>query len=42
MVGDTDPKHTSLSGLELFQQLKHHLPQELEDTKAAIEKRLAA
>ena len=27
---------------ELFQQLKHHLPQELEDTKAAIEKRLAA
>ena len=22
MVGDTDPKHTSLSGLELFQQLK--------------------
>ncbi|MEI7785543.1 MAG: phosphoenolpyruvate carboxykinase (GTP) [Betaproteobacteria bacterium] len=27
---------------ELFQQLKHHLPQELEDTRAAIEKRLAA
>ena len=27
---------------ELFQQLKHHLPKELEDTKAAIEKRLAA
>jgi phosphoenolpyruvate carboxykinase (GTP) len=27
---------------ELFQQLKHHLPQELEDTKTAIEKRLAA
>jgi uncharacterized protein (TIGR00369 family) len=22
MVGDTDPKHTSLTGLELFQQLK--------------------
>ena len=22
MIGDTDPKHTSLSGLELFQQLK--------------------
>ena len=22
MVGDTDPKHTSLSGLELFQQLR--------------------
>ena len=27
---------------ELFQQLKHHLPQELEDTRTAIEKRLAA
>jgi phosphoenolpyruvate carboxykinase (GTP) len=27
---------------ELFQQLAHHLPQELKDTKAAIEKRLAA
>ena len=27
---------------ELFQQLKHHLPQELEATRAAIEKRLAA
>jgi phosphoenolpyruvate carboxykinase (GTP) len=27
---------------ELFQQLKHRLPKELEDTKAAIEKRLAA
>jgi hypothetical protein len=22
VIGDTDPKHTSLSGLELFQQLK--------------------
>jgi phosphoenolpyruvate carboxykinase (GTP) len=27
---------------ELFQQLQHHLPRELEETKAAIEKRLAA
>ena len=27
---------------ELFKQLKHHLPKELEDTKGAIEKRLAA
>jgi len=27
---------------ELFQQLKHHLPRELEDTKAAIERKLAA
>jgi phosphoenolpyruvate carboxykinase (GTP) len=27
---------------ELFQQLRHHLPRELEETKAAIEKRLAA
>jgi phosphoenolpyruvate carboxykinase (GTP) len=27
---------------ELFTQLKHNLPQELQDTKAAIEKRLAA
>jgi phosphoenolpyruvate carboxykinase (GTP) len=27
---------------ELFQQLKHHLPRELADTKAAIEKKLAA
>ena len=27
---------------ELFNQLKHHLPHELEETKAAIEKRLAA
>ena len=27
---------------ELFLQLKHHLPQELEDTRTAIEKRLAA
>lgn len=27
---------------ELFQQLAYHLPQELQDTKAAIEKRLAA
>jgi phosphoenolpyruvate carboxykinase (GTP) len=27
---------------ELFQQLEYHLPQELKDTKAMIEKRLAA
>ena len=27
---------------ELFAQLAHHLPKELVDTKAAIEKRLAA
>ncbi len=27
---------------ELFQQLAYHLPRELQDTKAAIEKRLAA
>jgi phosphoenolpyruvate carboxykinase (GTP) len=27
---------------ELFLQLKHHLPRELADTKAAIEKKLAA
>jgi phosphoenolpyruvate carboxykinase (GTP) len=27
---------------ELFEQLRHHLPQELEATKASIEKRLAA
>jgi len=27
---------------ELFQQLKHHLPRELEETKARIEQRLAA
>ncbi|OYY48321.1 MAG: hypothetical protein B7X59_14405, partial [Polaromonas sp. 39-63-203] len=27
---------------ELFQQLAHHLPKELSDTKIAIEKRLAA
>ena len=27
---------------ELFQQLKHHLPRELEETKAAIERKLAA
>ncbi len=27
---------------QLFEQLKHHLPKELETTKAAIEKRLAA
>jgi phosphoenolpyruvate carboxykinase (GTP) len=26
---------------ELFQQLAHHLPQELLDTKASLEKRLA-
>jgi phosphoenolpyruvate carboxykinase (GTP) len=27
---------------ELFTQLHHHLPQALKDTKAAIEKRMAA
>jgi phosphoenolpyruvate carboxykinase (GTP) len=27
---------------ELFQQLRHHLPKELEETKGAIERRLAA
>jgi phosphoenolpyruvate carboxykinase (GTP) len=27
---------------ELFTQLAHHLPQALKDTKAAIEKRMAA
>ncbi|MBC7720260.1 MAG: hypothetical protein H7Z77_10805, partial [Chitinophagaceae bacterium] len=27
---------------ELFKQLEHHLPKALVDTKAAIEKRLAA
>ena len=27
---------------ELFKQLAHHLPKELSETKAAIEKRLAA
>ena len=27
---------------ELFKQLEHHLPKALTDTKAAIEKRLAA
>jgi phosphoenolpyruvate carboxykinase (GTP) len=27
---------------ELFTQLRHHLPKELEDVKAQIERRLAA